>query len=105
MAIKCPILASSLHACILNHTRLENALAYQLCDKIASIPITATQWYNVILNAFESNNNIRVAIRADLEQIYKKDPACVGYSHPLLYLKGFHGVTLYRVAHHLLRSG
>jgi serine O-acetyltransferase len=105
MAIKCPVLASSLHATILNHKRLENALAYKLCNKIESALITATQWYNVILEAFESNDQLGVSIRADLEQIYKKDPACIGYSHPLLYLKGFHGVTLYRVANHLLNTG
>jgi serine O-acetyltransferase len=41
MAIKCPVLASSLHASILNHKRLENALAYQLCSKIESTVVTA----------------------------------------------------------------
>ena len=42
MAIKCPVLASSLHATILNHKTLENCLAYKLCVKIESPLVTAT---------------------------------------------------------------
>ena len=67
MAIKCPVLASSLHATILNHKTLENCLAYKLCVKIESPLVTATQWYNVLLNALTENENIGVSIRADLE--------------------------------------
>ena len=80
-------------------------MAYALCSKIESTFITATQWYNVILSAFEDNESLSQAIRKDIEQIKDKDPACVGYSHPLLYLKGFHGVTLYRIANNLLKTG
>lgn len=42
MAVKCPVLASSLHATILNQKTLENCVAYLLCTKIESTLVTAT---------------------------------------------------------------
>jgi serine O-acetyltransferase len=41
----------------------------------------------------EENEFIQKAIRMDLIAIKERDPACPGYAHALLYMKGFHGVT------------
>jgi serine O-acetyltransferase len=38
-------------------------------------------------------------VRADLEAVVTRDPACRGYSTPLLYFKGFHALQAYRVGH------
>ncbi|EOD14063.1 hypothetical protein EMIHUDRAFT_56234, partial [Emiliania huxleyi CCMP1516] len=37
----------------------------------------------------------------DLYKILDVDPAATGLLQPLLYFKGFHALTLHRVAHHL----
>ena len=52
----------------------------------------------------ENDESIQEAIRCDLKNIMEKDPACDKYSHALLYFKGFQGVTIYRVAHHLYNN-
>lgn len=57
------------------------------------------------MDVFEKCGEIGISIRYDLEQIKTKDPACIGLAHALMNLKGFHGVTLYRVANYLLKNG
>ena len=42
---------------------------------------------------------IQRAIRADLQAVVSRDPACPGYANPLLYFKGFQAIQAYRVAH------
>jgi serine O-acetyltransferase len=44
-------------------------------------------------------------LREDLKAIKEKDPACPSYAHALLYMKGFQGVTSYRVAYKMFKSG
>ena len=40
------------------------------------------------------------SVRADIQAVVARDPACRGFSVPLLYFKGFHSIQAYRVAHH-----
>ena len=82
-----------MYAIILNHKTLERSLAFHLCSKIASTEITSTQYFEIFAQIFEENEFIQKAIRMDLIAIKERDPACPGYVHALLYMKGFHGVT------------
>ena len=40
----------------------------------------------------------------DLRAIKERDPACPGYAHALLYMKGFHGVSCQRIANLLYKK-
>jgi serine O-acetyltransferase len=100
-----PILASFLHATILNHTSLESALSFHLANKLDSPTAPAMLLREVIEQAFEQDTSIGVAIRADLEAIQDRDSACDQLSTPLLYFKGFHALQAYRVAHWLWSNG
>jgi len=51
-------------------------------------------------SVFSADPSIAEAIRADLQAVVTRDPACRGYSVPLLYFKGFHALQSYRVGHH-----
>lgn len=44
-------------------------------------------------------------MRADIQAIYERDPACMGYLQPFLYFKGFHALESYRVSHALWMQG
>jgi serine O-acetyltransferase len=55
--------------------------------------------------AFDASPDVRVAIRADLEAVVKRDPASHGVSEPFLHYKGFHALEAYRVAHWLWQAG
>ncbi|CAL8974267.1 Serine acetyltransferase [Propionicimonas sp. T2.31MG-18] len=95
-----PALASFLHTNVLSHARLEDALSFILASKLGSETITSLSLRELIRRAFEDDRTIGIAIREDLRAVLSRDPACRGYSVPLLYFKGFHALQSYRVAHY-----
>ncbi len=100
-----PALASFLHTVILNHARLEDALSYILASKLGSSTIPSLTLRDLIANAIDGDSGIGVAVREDLRAVISRDPACRGYSVPLLYFKGFHSLQAYRVAHYYWVNG
>jgi serine O-acetyltransferase len=94
-----PMLASFLYSVVLNHKRLEDALSFILASKLGSSTLTAVTLRDLIDEAFTNDPEIGVAVRADIEAVVTRDPACRGYSVPLLYFKGFHSLQAHRVAH------
>ena len=100
-----PLLASFLHATILNHTTLENALSFILANKLASSTLLPISLMELILSAFSSDSRLGISTRADLQAIKDRDPACRNYCNPLLHFKGFHALQSYRVAHWLWNQG
>jgi serine O-acetyltransferase len=95
-----PALASFLHTTVLSHQRLEDALSFILAEKLGSQNITALSLREFFREAFDSDPAIGAAFREDLRAVLSRDPACRGYSTPLLYFKGFHALQSYRVAHY-----
>jgi serine O-acetyltransferase len=96
-----PALASFVHATILNHERLEEALAYHIAKKIGGddmSPIMAREIFEDVLKAEPA---IGEAVRADLSAVFERDPACHSYAQAFLFFKGFHAVQTYRLAHWL----
>jgi serine O-acetyltransferase len=100
-----PILASFLHATVLNHDRLEHALSFRLSEKLESPNLHAMLLREVIEQALAASPEIGEAVRADLRAVRQRDPACTGVSEPLLYFKGFHALQAYRVSHWLWKQG
>jgi serine O-acetyltransferase len=95
-----PMLASFLYTVVLNHARLEDALSFILAEKLGSETVTALTLRDLVAAVFEADPSIAAAVRADLQAVVTRDPACRGYAVPLLYFKGFHALQAYRVAHH-----
>jgi serine O-acetyltransferase len=100
-----PILASFLHATILNHAALEDALSFHLANQLDSPTASSLLLREVILQAFESDSTIHEAVRADLQAVMERDSACHELYIPFLYFKGFHSLQTHRVAHWLWREG
>ncbi len=100
-----PSLASFLHATVLNHDRLEDALSYRLAEKLQSPNLHAMQLREVVDEALAKSPEIGEAARADLLAVSARDPACTGVCVPLLYFKGFHALEAYRIAHWLYGEG
>jgi serine O-acetyltransferase len=94
-----PMLASFLYSVVLNHRCLEDALSFILASKLGSATTPAVTLRDLIDDAFVGDPNIGAAFRADIEAVVARDPACRGFSLPLLYFKGFHALQAYRVAH------
>lgn len=100
-----PVLASFLHATILNHDTLEAALSFHLAHKLDSPTASALLVREVIEQALAADPEIGAAIRCDLRAVRERDSACRAFSEPFLFYKGFHALESYRVAHWLWRQG
>lgn len=100
-----PVLASFLHATVLNHDRFEDAVSYHLAGKLANASLTAMQLREIFDTAFAADAAISEAIQADIFAVRERDPAVNCCLVPLLYLKGVHGLISYRIAHWLWHNG
>ncbi len=100
-----PVLASFLHATILNHDSLETALSFHLANKLDSPTASALLVREVIEKAMAADPSIGQAMRADIVAIKQRDSACSSLAIPFLYFKGFHALQSYRIAHWLWNQG
>lgn len=100
-----PLLASFLHATILNHSKLEQALSFHLASQLDSATVSALLLREVILDAFKHDPCIPKAVRADLLAVEERDSACNELSMPFLYFKGYHALQTHRVGHWLWKQG
>lgn len=96
-----PILASFLHATILNHESLESALSYHLANLLDCPATPAILLREVIREALTKSPCIIESVREDVKAVYERDSACHAFSTPLLYFKGFLALQSYRIAHWL----
>lgn len=94
-----PLLAGFLSHVVLSQPDLETALAYILASKLDNATLPALSLRDIILDVLARDEQIKTAIRADLQAVVHRDPAAPGYANPLLYFKGFHSIQAYRVAH------
>ena len=99
------VLTSLLHECILNCASLELALAHRLARKVGRPAVSELVMLDVFTDIFTRDAEIGRSVRSDLLAIRRRDPAAGGYLVPFLYFKGFHAVSVYRVAHRLWRDG
>jgi serine O-acetyltransferase len=94
-----PSLASMLNAVILRHSRLADALSYQLARKLGDQELRAMSLREVAEEVYEADPSIIVKAEADLRAFFERDAACKGYVQPFLYFKGFLALQTHRVAH------
>ncbi len=98
-------LAGFLHNSILRHASLQESLSHLLSAKLENPAVSAMVLRDLVTAAFDAQPSIIEAATADLHAIITRDPACRGYSDPLLYYKGFHAVQAYRVANYYWNVG
>ncbi|MDQ1289287.1 MAG: serine O-acetyltransferase [Actinomycetota bacterium] len=96
-----PALASFVHATILSHEQMEQALAYHLSQKLANTDVGSLQVHEVVSEAYTNTPALGAAARSDLTAIFERDPAVYTIVEPFLFFKGYHALQAYRVTHWL----
>ncbi len=96
-----PILASMLHAVILNHDRLEDALTYLLASKIGGENMHVMQVREICDEALSADPKIITKVEADAMAVLERDPACKGFLQPFMFYKGFLALQAQRISHQL----
>lgn len=104
-ATKEPILASFLHAIVLNHKTIEDALSFLLAGKLSGPSLQPMLMREMIDEVLKENPLMSDQFKTDLLAIYKRDPAAYNLLEPFLHFKGFHALQSYRVAHNLWKQG
>jgi serine O-acetyltransferase len=100
-----PALAGFVHATILKHDKLEDALSYHLAKKVGGEDVSPMLAREIFQDAMTADPEIGQAVRADLSAVFERDPACHSYVQAFLYFKGFHALETYRIAHWLWGQG
>jgi len=105
MAGREPTLAGFVHATILQHDRLEQALSYHLARKLGSDDLSPLAIREIFDAAIAADASFGQAVRADLSAVFERDPACHSYLDAFLFYKGFHALESWRVSHWLWHQG
>jgi serine O-acetyltransferase len=100
-----PALAGFVYTYVLNHNRLEDAVAHRIADRLDGQALDA----GMIGRAFEEMatgvRDYSLALRADIVAVHDRDPACERFIEPVLYFKGFHAIQTHRLGHWLYLNG
>jgi serine O-acetyltransferase len=96
-----PALAGFVHASILKHERLEEALSYHMARKLGSEALGPLTCHETFEEAIAADPEIGAALRADLVAVLDRDPACHSFAEAFLYYKGFHALQCHRISHWL----
>ncbi len=99
-----PLLASFLHATILHHEKLEEALSYHLAQKLGGGDMSPLQLREVCREAFAADPEITRQAERDMRAVRERDPACRSYLQPFLFYKGYVGLQAYRISHWLWKQ-
>src|SRR5258708_55457 len=105
MAGREPTLAGFVHATILQHDRLEQALSYHLARKLVAEDLSPWAIREMSDDADAADEGSGLSVRADLSAVFERDPACHSYLDAFLFYKGFHALESYRIAHWLWQDG
>lgn len=104
-AAKEPFLASFYHSTIISHANLKSALSYLLANKLADEVMPSITLRELLEQAMDADASIIEGVCEDILAVKSRDPAVGLASTVLLYLKGFHALQAYRVAHWLWGQG
>jgi serine O-acetyltransferase len=104
-----PLLTAFVHACVLNHATLEEAVAHRIAQRLdhADYPaeLLVQDFRAMAKDSAGAAVDWGAELRADMQAVFDRDPACSRYVEPLLYFKGFHAIQTHRLAHWMLRHG
>ena len=100
-----PLLGSLVHAAVLHHSSLEDALSYRVAQKLSSPDMPGLILRDRFNDVLAADAPLREAVRADIAAVFDRDPACHRYVQPLLFFKGFLAIQSYRIGHHLWTRG
>lgn len=96
-----PLLASYVHARVLNHDSLESALSFILANKLSDDVMPVVTVLELFDNAFSTSPQIIDFSACDIRAVYERDAAISSYLPVILYLKGFLSIQVHRLAHFL----
>ena len=100
-----PVLTAFLHATVLNHDRLEDAVIHRVAERLDHADLCADLIRQTGQAMLRDEPEWGAVLRIDIQAYYDRDPACDRFLMPVLYFKGFHAIQTHRLANWLWRKG
>lgn len=100
-----PALVALLEDVCLSRDSLITAVSARLSRKLSRRDMMRENIEPLIHEILTDEPKVGIQIAADLLAIVDRDPACHNPLEPLLFYKGFHAITTYRIAHQLWKKG
>ena len=100
-----PLLTAFVHACVLNHATLEEAVAHRIAQRLDHPDYPAELLVQDFRAMAKDTPEWGGVVRIDMQAVHDRDPACSRFIEPILYFKGFHAIQTHRLAHWMLKSG
>lgn len=105
VSVKEPLLASYLHACVLNHHNFETSLSFILSNKISDDVMSAISVREIFDEAYLLNPQMVDSAMVDIQAVVNRDPAVSSFLTVLIHFKGFQSLQVHRLAHYLWHKG
>ena len=100
-----PAMRGILDDVCLSRNSLATSISARLARKLSRRDMPRELIEPLIREALAEDQNILSQIANDLIAIVDRDPACRTPLEPLLFYKGFHAITTYRISHWLWQHG
>lgn len=100
-----PAFSGFVIANVLNHERVEEAIAYRISELLDYRDMPAAIIRRAFFDVLREHPTIADHIRSDLAATLERDPACNRAIDPVLFFKGFQAIQTYRFAHALWNAG
>ena len=100
-----PTLCAFMGRAVLNHARLEDAVADRVAERLHHQDVPADALRHAMEQVEARDPEWGARLRIDIQAVFDRDPACHRYIEPVLYFKGFHAIQAHRLANALWHEG
>jgi serine O-acetyltransferase len=100
-----PMLAPLFLDSILNQPSFEAAMFHRIAGRLKNDVISQPLILQAFHRAAGATSEISLGLKADINAVFDRDPACERLIEPFLYFKGFHALQAHRLTHWLWGNG
>ncbi|MEM0910137.1 MAG: serine O-acetyltransferase [Pseudomonadota bacterium] len=100
-----PLLASYLHACVLNHHNFESSLSFILSNKVSDDVMPALALREMFDEAYLMHPDMVESAMHDALAVVSRDPAVSSLLTVIMHFKGYQALQVHRLAHLLWHKG
>ena len=100
-----PMLAPLFLDSILNQPSFEAAMFHRIAGRLKNDVISQPLILQAFHRAAGATSEISQGLKADINAVFDRDPACERLIEPFLYFKGFHALQAHRLTHWLWGNG
>ena len=100
-----PMLAPLFLDSILNQPSFEAAMFHRIAGRLKNDVISQPLILQAFHRAASGTPEISLGLKADINAVFDRDPACERLIEPFLYFKGFHALQAHRLTHWLWGNG